>query len=113
MRVFVYGPPGAGKTTLALRLGKALGIPVHHLDNHFHRGPDDHVPLNEAMTGLAPVIATADWVIEGNHVAGPGGLRRSGGPRHRPRPESPPGSLPPGPATAWPLDRGLARHVVR
>ncbi len=69
MRVFVYGPPGAGKTTLALRLGKGLGIPVHHLDTHFHRGPDDHVPIHEAMAGLAPVIATAEWVIEGNHAA--------------------------------------------
>ncbi|MEO0929748.1 MAG: AAA family ATPase [Pseudomonadota bacterium] len=35
MRVFVYGAPGAGKTTLALMLAKRLGCPLHHLDSIF------------------------------------------------------------------------------
>ncbi len=69
MKVFVYGPPGAGKTTLALRLGEASRIAVHHLDIHFHRGPDDHVPIDEAMAGLVAVIDGADWIVEGNHAA--------------------------------------------
>jgi adenylate kinase family enzyme len=31
-RIVIIGPLGAGKSTLALELGRMLGIPVHHLD---------------------------------------------------------------------------------
>jgi len=31
-RIAVIGSPGAGKSTLARKLGQALGLEVHHLD---------------------------------------------------------------------------------
>jgi adenylate kinase family enzyme len=37
-RIAVIGGGGAGKTYLAHRLGRALGLPVIHLDAHYY-GP--------------------------------------------------------------------------
>ena len=33
--LLIDGPSGAGKTTLALQIGEALGIPVVHLDDFY------------------------------------------------------------------------------
>lgn len=69
MRVFVYGPPGAGKTTLALALGRRWGVPVHHLDRvFFHRGGAP-VEWDVGAAETARLAAGEAWVIEGNHSA--------------------------------------------
>ena len=33
-RIALIGLPGSGKSTFAVKLGKRLAIPVHHLDKH-------------------------------------------------------------------------------
>ena len=66
-RVMVIGCPGAGKTTLAHRLARQLGLPVVCLDLHFWR-PGWQIPdtgiWREQVTALA---ALPEWVMDGNY----------------------------------------------
>lgn len=65
-RVAIIGCGGAGKTSLAQRLGTKLGIPVHHLDAIFW-GPGwqalDRLALEARQKHL---VAAPSWVIDGN-----------------------------------------------
>ena len=64
-RVFVFGPPGCGKTTLSGVLSGGLRIPHIELDALLW-GP--HWTMHDNTTFLASVRAAADeprWVIEG------------------------------------------------
>jgi adenylate kinase family enzyme len=65
-RIVVIGPPGAGKSTVALRLGKLLGIDVFHLDElYWQRGapprPEEWVALESEL------IARERWILDGNY----------------------------------------------
>ena len=65
-RILVLGPCGAGKSTLAVRLGAALGLPVIHLDKEYWRPgwvepePEQWLPRIEAL------IARPRWIMDGN-----------------------------------------------
>ncbi|HSI36090.1 MAG: AAA family ATPase [Phycisphaerae bacterium] len=66
-RILVIGPPGAGKSTLARRLGAALGLPVVHLDRYFWR-PGWVMAGREAFNRDVGRLLEADaWVIDGNY----------------------------------------------
>ncbi|MGB3437744.1 MAG: DNA topology modulation protein FlaR [Actinophytocola sp.] len=65
-RVVVLGRGGAGKSTLAARLGTALDLPVVELDKHFW--PPDLTPMAkdrwaEVQRGL---VRDARWVLDGD-----------------------------------------------
>jgi adenylate kinase family enzyme len=68
-RVLVVGSPGAGKSTLARRLGEATGLPVRHLDDEYwlpgwrRLDPADWARRQEELT------ADHEWIIDGNHLA--------------------------------------------
>ncbi|MEM7710637.1 MAG: hypothetical protein AAF264_07795 [Pseudomonadota bacterium] len=69
MRVVIYDPPGAEKTTLVLSLGRRFGWPVHHLDAIFF---DPGGAPRDRGAGAAEVERLArdpHWIIEGNHGA--------------------------------------------
>jgi adenylate kinase family enzyme len=61
-RVVVAGTSGAGKTTLAARVGRELGIPHVELDALFH-GPD-WTPRREFVADVRRFCATDTWVTE-------------------------------------------------
>jgi adenylate kinase family enzyme len=66
-RVLLVGCGGAGKSTLARRLGETLALPVIHLDSHFWRPgwqPPEHQTWREQLTALA---AQPAWVMDGNY----------------------------------------------
>ncbi len=67
MKLFIFGPPGAGKSSLALAIGKKLKLPVYHVDHYFFKGPDIHVPFDQAMAALKLAIPADNWIVEGNH----------------------------------------------
>lgn len=69
MRVFIYGPPGAGKTTLALRLAARFGWPVHHLDPLFFHADGAVRDRAAVVRDLEARVQGACWIIEGNHGA--------------------------------------------
>lgn len=68
-RIMICGPSNAGKSTLALVLGRRLGAEVHHLDLFRHvpntdwvqRSDDEFAALHDAA------IAGECWVMEGNY----------------------------------------------
>jgi adenylate kinase family enzyme len=66
-RVVVIGSGGAGKSTFAMRLGEATGLPVHHLDAlYWHPG---WVPTPDAEwdAKIAELAAGPAWIMDGNY----------------------------------------------
>jgi adenylate kinase family enzyme len=69
MKVYVIGPSGAGKTTLARELGTRLGLPVYPLDQIAFT--DTHWtirPLPDKMAAVREILGHPGWVAEGGHV---------------------------------------------
>lgn len=66
-RVLIIGSSGAGKTTLAGKLGAAIGIPVVHLDQLYWqpgwREPDKPTWIE---TVLKPELEKDSWIMDGN-----------------------------------------------
>lgn len=67
MKVFIFGPPGAGKSTFAFACSRKTGLPVYHLDHYFFKAPNLHVPSEKAITELRSTLPADNWIIEGNH----------------------------------------------
>lgn len=66
-RVAVIGCGGAGKSTLARRLGERTGLPVVHLDALFWRPGWEATPGDEWRAVLAGVVAGDRWITDGNY----------------------------------------------
>ena len=66
-RVAIVGLPGAGKTTLAARLGTLTGLEVLHLDGMFF--PKDGKPVSpgERTTRLNLIVSRPSYILEGAH----------------------------------------------
>ena len=66
-KIAVFGLPGTGKTTLALRLAGLLGVPCHDLDRVLFTG-DGALPLEEFRARTAALTGTGGWVVDGNYA---------------------------------------------
>lgn len=66
-RVIIIGSAGAGKSTLALRLGPLLGLPVIHLDREHWRPGWVETPKPEWRARVEALTRRPTWVIEGNY----------------------------------------------
>jgi adenylate kinase family enzyme len=66
-RVLVAGTSGAGKSTVANRIGRALGITYTELDSLFH-GPN-WVPRETFIADVERFSAESDWVCEWQYGA--------------------------------------------
>jgi adenylate kinase family enzyme len=65
-RVIVVGCQGSGKTTLALKLGDKLGLPVIHLDALYWRPgwrESDRASFRDRVTAA---IAGEGWIVDGS-----------------------------------------------
>ena len=69
-RIFIIGGPGSGKTWLAQRIGSALGLAVHHLDEVARvgggNGPE-RSPV-ERLASVNAILLEQGWVAEGVHL---------------------------------------------
>lgn len=66
-RIWVVGPTGGGKSTVATRLARALGVEATHLDDlHWAPGWVER-PREDLARRLAPVVARSAWVVDGNY----------------------------------------------
>jgi adenylate kinase family enzyme len=66
-RVLVIGSGGAGKSTLAARLGKRTGLPVCHLDARYWRPGWVPTPDAEWRQVVAALAAEPAWIMDGNY----------------------------------------------
>lgn len=66
-RILVIGSPGAGKSTLALRLGEQLNVPVIHLDR-LHWKPGWVSTNREELREKITAATTGEtWIMDGNY----------------------------------------------
>lgn len=68
-RVLILGPSGSGKSTLGERLGRILGIPVVHLDQHYWKPNWVDTPKDEWRVKVSDLIKSDSWVMDGNYTS--------------------------------------------
>jgi adenylate kinase family enzyme len=66
-RIAIMGGAGAGKSTLARRVGEALGLPVVHLDRVVFGPGWTRLPVPLARERLKALLAPGAWVVEGSY----------------------------------------------
>jgi adenylate kinase family enzyme len=66
-RVLIIGSGGAGKSTLARRLGEATGIEVVHLDRLHWQSGWVEPPKAEWHKTVEKAIAKERWIMDGNY----------------------------------------------
>jgi len=76
-RIAVVGRAGAGKTTIALAIGEALGLPVVHLDPLFWTADWQAVPRERFEAAQAEATAGDAWVIDGGYLGSDGWPERA------------------------------------
>ncbi len=65
----IVGQPGAGKSTLARKLGECTGLPVIHIDT-IHWQPGWIERSRDEKTRLCHEVEASDrWIFEGGHSA--------------------------------------------
>jgi len=65
-RVSIIGSGGAGKSTLARRMGEILELPVIHLDSRFWRPGWTETPTEEWRQIVEDLVKPDRWIIDGN-----------------------------------------------
>ena|SRR5699024_123389 len=65
-RVVVFGRGGAGKSTFALDLSRATGLPVVELDKEFWSEELDPLPPEEWARVQARLAAGDQWIMDGD-----------------------------------------------
>jgi adenylate kinase family enzyme len=66
-RVVIVGPGGAGKSTLARKLGASTGLPVIHLDREYWHANWQPTPDDEWIPRVRELVGGERWIIEGNY----------------------------------------------
>lgn len=65
-RILLIGSGGAGKSTLARRLGEQTGLPVVHLDKLYWTGEWQHLDKDAFDRALEAELAKPEWILDGN-----------------------------------------------
>jgi len=65
-RVVVLGPGGAGKSTLARRMGESTGLPVIELDKSLWQPGLVRTPRDAWVAKLRELIAGERWILDGD-----------------------------------------------
>ena len=66
-KVLVIGPGGAGKSTLARRLGELLEIDVKHLDRFYWRAGWQEPAKDEWLNTVKELTSAPSWILDGNY----------------------------------------------
>lgn len=65
-RILIIGSGGAGKSTLANRLGEILKLNVIHLDTHHWLPGWKEKPLDEWRDKVRELTAGSEWIMDGD-----------------------------------------------
>ena len=68
-RILVIGSPGAGKSTLASRIARDLGLPLIHLDREYFGPGWTTPPKAEWREKVSTLAARPAWVMDGNYAS--------------------------------------------
>jgi adenylate kinase family enzyme len=68
-RVLVIGSSGAGKSTFALALGAATGLPVIHIDHLFWQAGWVQTPNDVYVASIKAAVAGERWIMDGINTA--------------------------------------------
>ena len=66
-RIAIVGPGGAGKSTLARRMGERLQLPVVHLDSRYWRPGWVETPKEEWDETMRALASAERWILDGNY----------------------------------------------
>lgn len=66
-RIAVIGSPGAGKSTVARKLGEMLGLEVFHLDRLYWKPGWKSTPRAEWVPLQDELVRRPAWIIDGNY----------------------------------------------
>lgn len=66
-RIMVIGCPGAGKSTFARALRDITGLPLHYLDQIWHRADRTNISREEFDESLGRILEGERWIIDGNY----------------------------------------------
>ncbi len=66
-RILIIGSPGAGKSTLAVQLGKLIHLPVIHLDKEFWQPGWVEMPKDKWRGRVGELASGDEWIIDGTY----------------------------------------------
>jgi|SRR5579884_142009 len=66
-KIVIVGSPGAGKSTLARKLGELLDIPVIHLDHYFWKENWRKPASSKRQEFIRKKVDEQAWIIEGTY----------------------------------------------
>ncbi|MHA1212798.1 MAG: hypothetical protein ACTSSH_10085 [Candidatus Heimdallarchaeota archaeon] len=64
-RLAIIGNAGAGKSTLAVLLGKKLNLPVFHLDKLLWKEGWERTPEKEFVAKHQKILEKEEWILDG------------------------------------------------
>ena len=67
-RICIFGRPGSGKSTFALKVHTRTGIPLIHLDRFFYTSNWAERDYQEFLTIQQGTVNTNRWIIDGNSL---------------------------------------------
>ncbi|SRR6266487_3276271 len=67
-KIVIIGSPGAGKSTLARKIGRKLHIKVVHLDRKFWQPGWKEKPRDTRIEILQELVREKQWIIEGTYL---------------------------------------------
>ena len=65
-KVIIIGSGGAGKSTLARKLGNVLGIKVYHLDALYWKPGWEKTDHDQWKDTIAEILDEDEWIMDGN-----------------------------------------------
>jgi adenylate kinase family enzyme len=67
-RIMIFGRPGSGKSTFAVKLAQALNLPIYHLDKLFFTHNWIERDHEEFLHLQAALVNQNKWIIDGNSL---------------------------------------------